>query len=129
MTVADLRCDRCARGLALPPGMAGSSAHHTSVRFSYHPGDPRLRDNSGLSCAACWTELARDWQVAPAPDRCAACSAIVTRFTSLHVKSSAQDGTRQLCRDHAVEFLNALSTVEPKFDPQTFRFPPPSGAH
>ncbi|MHB8340798.1 MAG: hypothetical protein ACYDB7_06430 [Mycobacteriales bacterium] len=124
MTVADLRCDRCGRGLGLPPGMAGA-AHQASVRFSYHPGDPHLRDNSGLACAACWAELARSWLAEPTPARCAACSATLTRFTSLHVKSSAGEGTRQLCRAHAMEFLNALSTVEPKLDPQTFRFPPP----
>lgn len=142
MTVTDLSCDRCERTLALPPGMAGgmagpSGAERTdaagpdsqlSVRFSYHPGDPHLRDNSGLLCLACWRALSRDWVGEPAVDRCVRCSVPVTRFTSLHVRSSELAGSVQLCADHALDLLNALVTVEPKLDRRAFRFPPPRPA-
>lgn len=125
MTISDLLCDRCERVLALPPGFDGGTADKQAVRFSYHPGDPHLRDNSGLLCSACWGMLTARWDTGGERAGCARCAAPVTRFTSLHVKSSAENGSRQLCAAHAVEFLNALSTVEPKLDPATFRFPAP----
>lgn len=127
MTISDLRCDCCQRRLVLPPGFAGEPASQRSIRFSYHPGDPHLRDNSGLSCQPCWDRLVGTW-TASAPDRCAACAAPVTRFTSLHVKSSAQSGSHQLCMVHTVAFLNALATVQPKLDQASFRFPGPGPA-
>lgn len=127
MTITDLRCDRCECGLPLPPELAVPDRSQASVRFSYHPGNPHLRDNSGLLCRACWSELARGWDDPPRADRCARCGVAVSRFTSLHLRASATSGEAQLCAADAVAFLNALRTVDPKLDPATFRFPADRG--
>lgn len=123
MTITDLRCDHCECGLPLPPELAVSGGGQASVRFSYHPGNPHLRDNSGLLCLACWDELATGWDDPAVVDRCAKCGTGASRFTSLHLRASARSGEVQLCGRDAVEFLNALRTVDPKLDPETFRFP------
>jgi hypothetical protein len=48
----------------------------------------------------------------------------VARLASLHLRRLDVAGQAwQLCRQHAAERLNLLRTVEPKFDPRTFRFP------
>ncbi len=121
--MTDLRCDHCECGLPLPPDLALNDRRRASVRFSYHPGNPHLRDNSGLLCLACWNELAAGWDEAPIVDRCTRCGAVVSRFTSLHIRASETSGEVQLCASDAVDFLNALRTVDPKLDPETFRFP------
>ena len=122
LTVTDLRCDCCGR-LTAGPAPAGSAESRTGVRFSYHPGDPRMRDDSGLLCAPCWASWAHDLGVA-APRRCACCGLEVSRLQSLHLRRLDEAGQAwQLCRLHAAERLNLLRTVEPKFDPQTFRLP------
>lgn len=123
MTVTDLRCDRCEGGLPLPPDLAVQQPRQASVRFSYHPGNPHLRDNSGLLCLACWNELAAGWDESPIVDHCAKCQVTVSRFTSLHLRASETSGEVQLCASDAVDFLNGLRTVDPKLDPVTFRFP------
>lgn len=113
MTITDLRCDVCGRFL---PGPADG------VRFVYYPGTAELRDDSGMACAACWDGLTDGLDVA-ASTRCAACDGPAPRGRSLHVRRFTDPGTWRLCAAHAVRFLNALATVEPKLDPATFRFP------
>lgn len=101
----------------------GSATRRTAgIRFSYHPGDPRWRDDSGLLCGECWST----WVAAlgePKPRICAECGIAVTRTSSLHLRNTDTRESWQLCAPHAAELLNRLSTVEPKFDPATFRFP------
>ena len=120
MTVWDLHCDLCG---ALVPAPSGASESEVSgVRFVYHPGSPALRDDSGLACRSCWAQVLPSGPVDP--DRCAVCQAPVTRVTSLHVRRfDAPESTWRLCEPHAAAFLNRLRTVEPKFDPTTFRLP------
>lgn len=123
MTVTDLHCDRCERLLAGPGGELVAGPY--GVRFVYHPGDPRLSDDSGLLCRDCWaaavTRLGDDRPL----NRCAICDAPVDRFTSLHLRGAGEPQAWQLCVLHAAEFLNELCTVEPKLDPATLRFPGP----
>lgn len=113
MTITDLRCDVCGRFL---PGPADG------VRFVYHPGAAELRDDSCLACAACWDGLTAGLDVA-AGTGCAACGGPAPRGQALHVRRFSDPGTWRLCAPDAARFLNALATVEPKFDPATFRFP------
>lgn len=122
MTLTDLRCDRCGRGLCGPAGgaSAGSAA---GVRFGYHPGDPRMRDDSGVLCVGCWD----DWTAVlgePRARQCACCGTPVTRTGSLHLRRTDVAGNGwQLCAGHAVELLNQLRTVVDKLEVSTFRFP------
>lgn len=121
MTVTDLHCDRCDRLLAGPGGEVAAGPY--GVRFVYHPGDPRLSDDSGLLCRDCWAETVALLGPDRAMNRCAVCAATVERLTSLHLRGAGEASTWQLCVVHAIDFLNQLSTVEPKLDPATFRFP------
>lgn len=114
MTINDLRCDFCGRFRCAPNG---------AVRFGYHPGAPRFRDNSGLACEACWADAVSGLNRSAAVSSCAACGAVLTRTTSLHLRRLDDSHTWRLCAGHAAQFLNLLRTVEPKFDPATFRFP------
>ncbi|MHB1738176.1 MAG: hypothetical protein ACYCXA_01585 [Actinomycetes bacterium] len=129
MTVHDLACDRCGARLAgITPGGAGAGTDVVppallGVRFVYHPGDPDLRDNSGLVCPACWATLTEAMGMVDRTDRCAVCEQPVTRHTSLHLHRYDTTGTWRLCAGHAVAFLNDLRTVAPLLDPETFRFP------
>lgn len=145
MSVTDLRCDRCDRLLLGPgdpqigvPGPGGlemaepaspaeTSASETAltpVRFVYHPGDYRLRDDSGLLCAQCWTTAVEHMGgETRKAGSCAVCRVVLERGQSLHVLRSGDPVAWELCRVHAVEFLNALHTVEPKLDAATFTFP------
>lgn len=120
MTVWDLHCDLCGALVPAPPAAADSEV--SGVRFVYHPGSPALRDDSGLACRSCWSQMLPTGPVDPG--RCAVCQAPVTRVSSLHVRPfDAPEATWRLCEPHAAEFLNRLLTVEPKFDPATFRLP------
>lgn len=121
MSGSDLRCDRCGAGVSGPAG-AGSPGPTSGVRFSYHPGDLSLRDDSGLLCGSCWTAL-DDWLGPSRMGACAVCAERVGRYQSLHVRRSGQPGGWQLCAPHAADFLNGLLTVQPKFDRDSFRLP------
>lgn len=113
MTISDLRCDVC--GSFLPGPAAG-------VRFVYHPGVPELRDDTGVTCSACWDTLTHQLD-RTAAGRCAACGKPAPRRNSLHVRRFSEPGSWRLCTGDAVGFLNSLRTVEPKLDPATFQFP------
>ena len=121
MTISNLRCDMCD---ALLPGLIAGPGDSPArgVRFSYHPGDPGLRDDSGVLCGACWLTWA-DWLVAPRARVCAACGTAVTRTSSLHLRRLDTRETWQLCAPHAADLLNQLRTVQPKLDPATFQLP------
>lgn len=122
MTLTDMRCDRC--GLVLAgPAVPGALDPLSGVRFSYHPGDPRMRDDSGVVCGSCWAGWTAELGV-PRGRVCARCEVPVTRRTSLHLRRADEVGNGwQLCAAHAVDLLNQLRTVLDKLDPQTFRFP------
>lgn len=113
MSITDLRCDLCGRLLPMPSA---------GVRFVYHPGVPALRDDQSLACLACWDQITSGLDTT-AVARCARCGAPAPRQRSLHVRRFDQTGTWRLCGPDAVDFLNALLTVQPKLDRQTFRFP------
>jgi hypothetical protein len=114
VTVSDLSCDVCGRFLPGP----GSG-----VRFVYHPGVPELRDDSGLACAACWAAATQGHDMGAPAGRCAACAEPAARQQSLHLRRFDDPRSWRLCGRHAVAFLNSLRTVDPKLDPDTFRFP------
>lgn len=128
MTVTDLRCDVCGTPV-LTPAAGGAGGDGSGVRFVYHPGDPALRDDSGLMCAACWAQTVAGFGGStPATSRhCAACGVPVDRLSSLHVRRYDVLGTWQLCTEHAVAFLNRLNTVHPKLRVEDFRWPVPPG--
>ena len=109
---------------ALLPGLIAGSGDSPAcgVRFSYHPGDPTLRDDSGVLCGACWSTWA-DWLDIPRARVCAACGTAVTRTSSLHLRRLDTRATWQLCTPHAADLLNRLRTVQPKLDPATFQLP------
>lgn len=110
MTVFDVRCDRCGSELTRPTD---------AVRFVYHPGDMVLKDDSGLLCRACW-RAAKGWLGVDQPSgHCARCGTAVDHACSLHVLRSGESTGWQLCREHAVAFLNQLRTVEPKLSVET----------
>lgn len=122
MTLTDMRCDRCGRALC-GPADGPSAAAAAGVRFGYHPGDPRMRDDSGVLCRGCWEA----WAAAlgePRTRRCARCGTPVTRKRSLHLRRLDVAGNGwQLCPGHAVDLLNQLRTVVDKLEASTFRFP------
>lgn len=132
MTVSDLRCDWCGYSLAGLAG-AGTGPGRLGVRFTYHPGSPALRDNSGLLCSLCW-DAALVWlgpsavapQVEPATEAsvCSVCRDRLDEGRLVVTRTGQLTSYWLLCRAHAVEFLNRLRTVEPKLDPGTFSFPP-----
>lgn len=101
----------------------GEGAPDMGVRFTYHPGDPRMRDDAGMLCGQCWGQ----WSSAlgePTPRTCARCGMLVTRRSSLHLRRLDTPGNGwQLCARHAAVALNSLRTVDPKLDPETFRLP------
>jgi hypothetical protein len=122
MTTRDARCDLCG---ALLQGLAGSAEEdpNLGVRFSYHPGDPRMRDDSGMVCGTCWEQWSASFGE-PRQRACALCATAVTRRNSLHLRRFDSPGNGwQLCAPHAAQTLNELRTVEPKLDPATFRLP------
>ena len=122
MTISDLRCDVCDALLTGLTAGPGGDSPGGGVRFSYHPGDPGMRDDSGLLCGACWSE----WTYLLGEPRvrvCAACDTAVARTSSLHLRRFGAHSTWQLCPPHAAELLNRLRTVQPKFDPATFQLP------
>lgn len=123
MTVTDLHCDRCGRLLAGPGGDVLAGPY--GIRFVYHPGDPRLSDDSGLMCRDCWSASEAYLGAARPMNQCAVCDVPVERFSSLHLRGAGEARTWQLCIPDAVAFLNELRTVEPKLDPATVRFPGP----
>jgi hypothetical protein len=124
MTITNLRCDEC--DVLLPGLIPEAGVGRAGVRFSYHPGDPRMRDDSGVVCAQCWSGWT-DWLGQPRPRVCAVCDTPLARTASLFVTrlgdGPADRQTWQLCAPHAAELLNRLSTVEPKFDPDAFQLP------
>ena len=127
MTISNLRCDVCD---ALLPGLIqGNSGdggdRRGGVRFSYHPGDPRMRDDSGVLCGSCWSEWAQ-WLGQPRPGVCAVCQTPVERTACLHLRNLSGLDNWRLCSRDAAKLLNRLLTVEPKFDPDTFALPPVS---
>ncbi len=136
MTVSNARCDRCGlpvTGVVEPetldlPAETSQPRDRRGVRFSYHPGEISLRDDSGILCASCW----RAW-TAPLGDpvtfACAICGATLAREESLFVRPVGAKTAWQLCAPHAADLLNQLETVDPKLDPETFHLPlrPPNG--
>lgn len=130
MTVSNARCDRCGlpvTGVVDPetldlPGDSADARDRRGVRFSYHPGEISLRDDSGILCATCW----REWTGPlgePASFVCAICDKPLTREESLFVRPVGAKTAWQLCAPHAVDQLNQLETVEPKLDKETFHLP------
>jgi hypothetical protein len=121
MTTSNSRCDVC--NALLPGLMAGlRDSRAAGIRFSYHPGDPGMRDDSGVVCSTCWSTWVGPLGE-PRARVCAVCGTPVTRKTSLHLSRVDTRETWQLCTPHAADLLNRLRTVEPKFDPATFELP------
>ncbi|GAC1407905.1 MAG: hypothetical protein NVSMB60_28840 [Mycobacterium sp.] len=121
MTISNLRCDVC--DVLIPGLIAGpDSGAARGVRFTYHPGDPGMRDDSGVLCGQCWESWARRLG-AHRTRVCATCGTAVRRTTSLHLRRTDSRDTWQLCTPHAAELLNTLNTVDPKLDPTTFQLP------
>lgn len=120
MSVNDLRCDGCGCALAGPLG-GPVRAGRLGVRFSYHPGTPAFRDDSGMLCEPCWEELSA-WLGDGVVSACAVCR-MALEEGRLVISRPGETRFWLLCRTHAVEFLNRLRTVEPKMDPATFAFP------
>lgn len=119
MTVMNLRCDTCGVPvLSLRPAIGSPGG----VRLVYHPGSADMRDDSGLVCSNCWTALSC-WLGEYRVGHCAVCGQPVARKSSLHLRPIDEKRSWQLCAAHAADLLNALLTVEPKFDRETFRFP------
>ncbi|MEZ5096829.1 MAG: hypothetical protein R2731_12350 [Nocardioides sp.] len=133
MTMSKLRCDCCGRPVTglVDPERADSDpadAPHLGVRFSYHPGDVALVDDSGILCRRCWQEWT-DPLGEPETFACALCSRRLTREESLFLRPVGAQVAWQLCAPHAVDQLNQLTTVEPKLDRELFHLPlrPPRG--
>jgi hypothetical protein len=120
VSVTDLLCDVCGTALV---GPAVPDAHDgpRAVRFMYHPGEFRLKDDSGLVCADCWAAIASRLGDRHS-DRCCRCSEPVTTRQALHWHRAGDPEPWLLCRRHAAELLNTLRTVEPKLDPDTMLF-------
>lgn len=133
MTVSSARCDLCGRPVTgfldvESPAFSGVLEHRVGVRFSYHPGDVALIDDSGILCASCWQR----WTAPlgePESFRCAVCSIALTRPESLFLRPVGAEVAWQLCAPHAVDQLNQLLTVDPKLDRDAFHLPlrPPGG--
>lgn len=119
MTVFDMSCDRCGM-ILVGPAEEAEPAGPFGVRFLYHPGDFLLKDDSGMLCGGCWSEVVA-WLGAERPEGvCSVCGVAVEHARSLHFHRSNDPYGWQLCKTHAVELLNGLRTVEPKLDPDTF---------
>ena len=119
MTVFDVRCDICGTAL-LGPSLDDDETGPYGIRFLYHPGDPARRDDSGLACGPCWAGLVEWLGPDRAGGRCARCGEAVEADRSLYFQRSGEMLAWQLCKGHAVEFLNGLRTVQPKIDPAEF---------
>ncbi|MEX2556470.1 MAG: hypothetical protein WEB06_12685 [Actinomycetota bacterium] len=126
MTIADLRCDACGRYLTGPAGSSEEAAGGGSgevVRIMFHPGDGLLKDDSTLFCRTCWSAIEEGLGVPDRMDVCARCSVPVASTDSLHVSlivgGPGPWPTWQLCRVHAVEYLNRLRTTDPKLTDET----------
>jgi hypothetical protein len=128
MTIRDMRCDICGVRLSGLYDGVGGQAPTAGTRFSYHPGDPAMRDDSGVLCTPCWLGWTGAWGD-PEPRTCATCGTPVPRRASLFVRRWDQQQSWQLCTPHAADLLNTLRTVEPKFDRATFRLPLDPTAH
>lgn len=137
MTVSNTRCDRCGlpvTGAVEPqtldlPADSTEERDRRGIRFSYHPGEISLRDDSGILCAACW----REWTEPlgePTSFICAICGKTLTREESLFVRAVGAKTAWQLCDADAVDLLNQLDTVNPPLDKETFHLPlrPPGTA-
>ncbi len=111
MSVHDLRCDRCGSAIGGPD---------QGVRFLYHPGDFLLKDDSGLLCLSCWQATTSWLGGQGAKNHCSVCALAVEHRSSLHIHRAGDPASWQLCRVHAVEFLNGLRTVEPKLELESF---------
>jgi hypothetical protein len=119
MSIFDLCCDHCGAQLMGPAEDEAVEGPY-GIRFLYHPGNFLLKDDSGLLCTACWAGVrARLGEDRP-EGRCAMCGQAVEHAHSLHLHRAGDPIGWQLCKEHAVEFLNGLRTVEPKLDPATF---------
>ncbi len=130
MSVSNARCDRCSmpvtglidpENLHLPAG-SDDERERRGVRFSYHPGEVALRDDSGILCLECW----REWTAPlgePTSFVCAICGSTLSREESLFVRPVGAKTAWQLCAPDAVDLLNQLETVEPKLDKETFHLP------
>lgn len=119
MTVFDLRCDRCGT-ILLGPAEESGPAGPFGVRFLYHPGDFLMKDDSGMLCGRCWSALVDGLDASRPEGRCAVCGAAVEHAHSLHLHRANDPYGWQLCKLHAVEFLNSLRTVDPKLDLDSF---------
>lgn len=124
VTITDLRCDWCGSFLA---GLEGTTpgTGPLAVRFTYHPGELALKDDSGTLCEACWAE-ATAWLADPTTPAgtCTVCGANL-ETGRLVVFRPGELAAWSICRTDAVGFLNHLRTVEPKLDPSTFVLPGP----
>lgn len=119
MTIFDMCCDRCGT-LLVGPTEGEETAGPFGVRFLYHPGDFFHKDDSGMLCGRCWSATMA-WLGAERPEGCCAvCQVAVEHARSLHLHRSNDPYGWQLCKLHAVEFLNGLRTVDPKLDLDTF---------
>lgn len=119
MTVFDLQCDRCG-SILLGPADDAAPEGAFGIRFLYHPGDFFKKDDAGMLCGSCWS-AATEWLGAERVEgRCAVCGVEVEHALSLHLHRANDPYGWQLCKSHAVAFLNGLRTVEPKLDPETF---------
>jgi hypothetical protein len=115
LSVTDLRCDVCGAVLVGPAGLQLAGAAQ-AVRFLYHPGDFRLKDDSGLMCTGCWDAVTQELGERLA-DRCCTCGEPVTYRQCLHWHRAGDPEPWLLCARHGASLLNTLRTVEPKLDP------------
>lgn len=117
MSVADLLCDICGRGLS-GSAIVEAEGSRAAVRLMLHPGDPLHKDDSVLVCRTCWKEVADGMGPECIPDKCSVCGDAVVYDASLHVLiMTGRMGDVpewQFCRPDAVGFLNRLRTTEPK---------------
>lgn len=124
MTIFDFRCDRCGTELIGPSRGPDDDERGRAVRFTYHPGDPALSDNSSMVCSRCWSEMTAWLGVESSPNQCSVCETALD--SSLYIQAGPT--TWRLCPAHAVELLNSLRTVMPKLDLETFVLPSQPGS-
>lgn len=127
MSVSNARCDRCGlpvTGLLDPENadLPADSSSRGGIRFSYHPGEISLRDDSGILCLSCWAEWTDPLGEATS-FVCAACGKPLSREESLFLRPVGAKTAWQLCAPDAVDMLNQLETVQPKLDKETFHLP------
>lgn len=124
--MSSLRCDRCGLPVTglLDDERQGDTGPQprVGVRFSYHPGDLDMRDDSGLMCWSCWQTWTEPLGQ-PVALACCVCATPLSRTDSLFLRRVGDERAWQLCSRHAAEALNDLLTVDPKLDPATFRLP------